>query len=68
MSGNMIAITDDTGAVAAKFAYTPFGEVIERMIVQPECDIPVGFAGQYGILREPNGIIVISNYVTAEAG
>ncbi|NLD93286.1 MAG: RHS repeat-associated core domain-containing protein [Fibrobacter sp.] len=25
-------------------------------IVNPVCDIPVGFAGEYGILREPNGL------------
>jgi RHS repeat-associated protein len=56
MSGNMIAITDDTGAVAAKFSYTPFGEVIDSVINQPVCDIPVGFAGQFGVLREPNGL------------
>ncbi|NLD93284.1 MAG: hypothetical protein GX639_11525 [Fibrobacter sp.] len=56
MSGNMVAITDGTGAVAAKFSYTPFGEVIERTIVNPVCDVPVGFAGEYGILREPNGL------------
>ena len=56
MSGNMIAVTDDTGAVAAKFLYTPFGEVIDRTINNPDCDIPVGFAGAFGVLREPNGL------------
>jgi RHS repeat-associated protein len=56
MSGNVIAITDDTGTVAAKFSYTPFGEVIESVVDRPACDIPVGFAGQYGVLREPNGL------------
>jgi YD repeat-containing protein len=56
MSGNMIAITDDTGVVAAKFSYTPFGEVVESVIGRPACDILVGFAGQYGVLREPNGL------------
>jgi RHS repeat-associated protein len=34
----------------------PFGEVIESVIDRPACDIPVGFAGQYGVLREPNGL------------
>jgi RHS repeat-associated protein len=56
MSGNMIAITDDTGAIAAKFSYTPFGEVTESVIGRPACDIPVGFAGLFGVLREPNGL------------
>ena len=60
MSGNMAFITDDTGAVAAKFSYTPFGEVIDRVINNPACDIPVadqvGFAGAFGVLREPNGL------------
>ena len=56
MSGNMIAITDDTGAVAAKFLYTPFGEVIDSVIGNPACDIPIGFAGAFGVLREPNGL------------
>jgi RHS repeat-associated protein len=48
--------SDDTGAVAAKFAYTPFGEVIDSVINQPAFDIPIGFAGQFGVLREPNGL------------
>jgi RHS repeat-associated protein len=60
MSGNMIAITDDTGAVAAKFSYTPFGEVIDSVINQPACDIPVGFAGQFGVLREPNSLCFVN--------
>jgi hypothetical protein len=33
MSGNMIAVIDDTGVVAAKFLYTPFGEVITFVII-----------------------------------
>ena len=41
MSGNMIAVTDDTGAVAAKFLYTPFGEVIDKAITNPDCKYPV---------------------------
>lgn len=52
----MVAITDDTGAVAAKFAYTPFGEVTGSTINQPACVIPMGFAGAFGVLREPNGL------------
>jgi RHS repeat-associated protein len=43
-------------AVAAKFFYTPFGEVIDRTINNPDCDIPVGFAGAFGVIREPNGL------------
>lgn len=57
LSGNMAFITDDTGAVAAKFSYTPFGEVIDRVIAQrPACNIPIGFAGAFGVLTEPNGL------------
>lgn len=56
LSGNMVFITDDTGAVAAKFSYTPFGEVLDRTIGNPACDIPIGFAGAFGVLREPNGL------------
>ena len=43
-------------AVSAKFLYTPFGEVIDKEITNPDCDIPVGFAGAFGVLREPNGL------------
>jgi len=42
--------------VSAKFLYTPFGEVIDRTINNPDCDIPVGFAGAFGVIREPNGL------------
>jgi RHS repeat-associated protein len=30
--------------------------VIDRTITNPDCDIPVGFAGAFGVLREPNGL------------
>ena len=42
--------------VSAKFLYTPFGEVIDKEITNPDCDIPVGFAGAFGVIREPNGL------------
>lgn len=51
--GSTIAITDETQTIANKYSYDPFGVVLNQVEAVPQ---PFKYVGQYGVMREPNGI------------
>ncbi len=64
--GNTIAITDQTGTIINRYAYTPFGRLAneEETIQQP-----FKFVGKYGIMSEPDGLYYMrARYCDAETG
>lgn len=50
-TGSTVAMTDMTGAMVNKYAYTPFGTVANAEESLPQ---PFKFVGQYGVMTEPN--------------
>jgi RHS repeat-associated protein len=50
--GNTIFVTDDSGAVTDKFAYSPYG----ALLAPASSDELFLFAGQYGVLHVGNGL------------
>ena len=52
-TGSTMAMTDYSEAIINKYAYTPFGMIISEQETVPQ---PFKFAGQYGVMAEPDGL------------
>jgi RHS repeat-associated protein len=52
---NVAVVTDDHGAVAARFAYSPFG--IRTTDGDPDVAGPLGFCGVLGVQEETGGLL-----------
>ncbi|MFZ5994261.1 MAG: RHS repeat-associated core domain-containing protein [Thermodesulfobacteriota bacterium] len=50
--GSTVAMTDSSQTMVNKYAYDPFGKVINQEEAIPQ---PFKFVGQYGVMTEPNG-------------
>ncbi|MEM6532745.1 MAG: RHS repeat-associated core domain-containing protein [Myxococcota bacterium] len=65
-TGNTLAVTDDTGATLASYAYTPFGEVIGST---GAIDNPFTWQGQSGAMDEGNGLFYMrARYYDSRSG
>lgn len=53
-SGNTVAIVNDSGAVAARMSYGPFGEVTQQ---SGDIDTPFRFGGLFGLVTDSNGLV-----------
>ena len=64
--GNTIAITNQTGTIINKYAYTPFGRLANE---EETLSQPFKFVGKYGIMLEQNGLYYMrARYYDAETG
>ncbi len=64
--GNTIAITNQTGTIINKYAYTPFGRLANE---EETLSQPFKFVGKYGIMSEQNGLYYMrARYYDAETG
>jgi len=50
--GSTIALTDQSRTMVNKYAYDPFGAVINQVEAVPQ---PFKYVGQFGVMAEPNG-------------
>ncbi|MDD5452108.1 MAG: RHS repeat-associated core domain-containing protein [Desulfovibrionales bacterium] len=50
--GSTVAMTDQSQNIVNKYAYDPFGKVLNQ---QEAISQPFKFVGQYGVMTEPNG-------------
>lgn len=50
--GSTIAMTDQTQAMVNKYAYDPFGNIVNQVEAVSQ---PFRFVGQFGVMTEPNG-------------
>lgn len=50
--GSTVAVTNQFQDVVNKYAYDPFGNVVNQSETMPQ---PFKFVGQYGVMTEPNG-------------
>jgi RHS repeat-associated protein len=65
-AGNTMALTDGTGAVAAAYAYTPFGEIVNQT---GSITNPLTYVGAYGVMDEGKGLYFMkSRYYDAVTG
>jgi RHS repeat-associated protein len=63
--GSTLAVTDDTGAMKNKYAYTVFGELTQEEAI-PQ---PFKYVGQYSVMAEPNNIYYMrARYYDATLG
>jgi RHS repeat-associated protein len=53
LNGNTLALTDDTGGITTKYAYTPFGEVRQAGVI---LENPFTFVGGYGVVDVASGL------------
>ncbi len=51
--GSTIAMTDQTQAMVNKYAYDPFGNIVNQIEAVAQ---PFRFVGQLGVMTEPNGV------------
>lgn len=66
LSGNTVAITDQSQAVQNKYTYSQFGLVASQVEAVPQ---PFKFAGQYGVVAEPNNYYYMkARYYDANIG
>ena len=55
--GDTIAMSDSTGAVVARLAYSPYGErTVESGAAIADAS-PFGFNGRWGVMTEPTGLV-----------
>jgi RHS repeat-associated protein len=57
-TGNTIALTDSSGTVVAAYAYSPFGEILNKT---GSIANPFTFVGAYGVMDEGNGVYFMKN-------
>ena len=54
--GSTMALSDASGNVTARLAYSPYGE---RTVVSGTVTTPFCFNGQFGVMTEPNGLLAM---------
>ena len=54
--GSTMALSDASGNVTARLAYSPYGE---RTVVSGTVTTPFCFNGQFGVMTEPNGLLTM---------
>jgi len=52
--GSVIAVTDKTGAIIARYGYLPYGQ---QYVVEGEFETPFGYNGRDGVISDPNNLI-----------
>ncbi len=64
--GNTVAVTDDSGAVIAGYAYTPYGKLTAST---GALDNPFTWQGRYGVMDEGNYLYYVrARYYNADTG
>jgi len=64
--GSTVAITDAGQNIVNKYAYTPFGIIVNQ---QETINQPFKFVGQHGVMTEPNGLYYMrARYYDPEVG
>ena len=64
--GSTVAISDSTGAIVNRYAYDPFGQVVNQEETIPN---PFKYVGQFGVMDEGNGLLYMrARYYDPEAG
>jgi RHS repeat-associated protein len=64
-NGSTLALTDDTGAMKNRYAYTVFGELTQEEAI-PQ---PFKYVGQYSVMAEPNNLYCMrARYYDATLG
>ncbi len=64
--GSTVAMTDSTQVMVNKYAYDPFGNVVNQVEAVSQ---PFKFVGQYGVMTEPNGFYYMrARYYDPEVG
>lgn len=51
-TGNTVAMTDPNKALVNRYAYEPFGQILQE---QEEVAQPFKYVGQFGVMADPNG-------------
>jgi len=66
-TGHTVALTDMSGNVVNRYAYTPFGGIANQ---QETISQPLKFVGREGVMAEPNGLYLMGAriYDSAPAG
>ena len=52
--GSTVALTDESEVISDKYAYDPFGELVN---CETTTDNPFTFVGKYGVMEEGNGLL-----------
>ncbi|MBI5056236.1 MAG: choice-of-anchor D domain-containing protein [Nitrospirae bacterium] len=64
--GSTIAMSNSSQAVVNKYAYDPFGKILNQVEAIPQ---PLKFVGQHGVMTEPNGMYYMrARYYDPEVG
>lgn len=65
-TGNTVAMTDSSGSIVNKYAYTPFGTLVGS---KETVSNPFRYVGKYGVMDDNNGLFYMrARYYDAETG